>query len=102
MRKNAKLTAFFPLAFLSVRKSISLPLSFDDAAVFASERQRAGDQKITSIDGGVTIEFTSSQFDKVLKWVLSCGCNAVPRKPERLADDWKWHISEMRKQAALK
>ena len=75
---------------------------FDDAAVFASERQWAGNQKITTIDGGVTIEFTSSQFDKVLTWVLSCGCNAVPRKPERLTDDWRWHINEMRKQAAGK
>ena len=71
----------------------------DEAAIFASERQWAGDQKITTIDRGVEIEFTSTQYDKVLKWVLSCGCNAIPRKPQILVDDWKWHISEMRKQA---
>jgi len=69
---------------------------FDDAAVFAAERQWAGDQKITEFDGGVTIEFTSTQYDKVLKWVLSCGCNAIPRKPKSLIDGWKWHVSEMR------
>jgi hypothetical protein len=65
--------------------------------VFASERQWAADQKITEIDGGVTVEFTSTQFDKVLKWVLSCGYNAVPQKPKKLVDEWKRHIREMKK-----
>jgi predicted DNA-binding transcriptional regulator YafY len=71
----------------------------DDAVVFATERQWAADQKITEIDDGVRIEFTSTQYDKVLKWVLSCGCNAVPQKPANLVDDWKWHLKEMRKLA---
>jgi hypothetical protein len=70
---------------------------YEDAVIFATERQWAADQKITEIDGGVTIEFTSTQYHKVLKWVLSCGCTAVPRKPKKLVDDWKWHITEMRK-----
>ena len=68
---------------------------YDDAAADASERQWAGDQKISEIDGGVTIKFNSTQYEKVLKWVLSHGCNAVPRKPKQLVDAWKWQVSEM-------
>jgi len=72
---------------------------FDDAAVFAAERQWAGDQKITGIDGGVRLEFTSTQTYKVLKWVLSCGCNVLPLKPQSLVDDWKGHAKEMGRMA---
>jgi hypothetical protein len=64
---------------------------------FAAERQWAADQKITEIEDGVKIEFTSSQYDKVLKWVLSNGCYAIPLKPKKLVDDWKWHVAEMKK-----
>ena len=70
---------------------------YGEAMVYATDRQWAADQKITEIDGGITIEFTSTQYLKVLKWLLSCGCNAIPRKPQKLVDEWTWHISEMRK-----
>jgi len=70
---------------------------FDDAAIFAAERQWAGDQKISYTDEGVLIEFTSSQYYMVLKWVLSCGGSAVPHKPKQLVDDWKRRIAGMRK-----
>jgi hypothetical protein len=46
------------------------------------------------------MEFTSTQYHKVLKWVLSCGCNAVPVKPLKLVNEWKGNIKEMRKLAA--
>lgn len=72
---------------------------YNDAVIFSSERQWAADQEISDIDGGIRLEFTSTQYDKVLKWVLSCGCNAVPQKPQKLVDDWKLHIREMRKMA---
>jgi len=77
---------------------------YEDAVIYASERQWAADQKITPIyedntDDGITIEFTSTQLNKVLKWVLSCGCCAVPQKPQKLVDQWKLHIKEMKKQA---
>jgi predicted DNA-binding transcriptional regulator YafY len=70
---------------------------YHEAIVFATERQWAADQKITKIKEGVAIEFTSTQYDKVLKWVLSNGCYAIPHKPRKLVDDWKWHVVEMRK-----
>ena len=73
---------------------------FYEAAVYAAERQWAGDQKITKIDSGVKIEFSSTQYDKVLNWLLSNGSNALPRKPKKLVDDWKRHIAKMRKLAA--
>jgi predicted DNA-binding transcriptional regulator YafY len=70
---------------------------YEDAIIFATERQWAADQKITEIDDGITIEFSSTQFGKVLKWVLSCGYNAIPQKPKKLVDEWRRHILEMRK-----
>jgi predicted DNA-binding transcriptional regulator YafY len=73
---------------------------YEEAVIYASERQWAADQKIAEIDGGIKIDFSSTQYEKVLRWVLSCGCNAVPVKPQKLVNDWKLHIQEMRKQAA--
>jgi len=73
---------------------------YKEAVVFVSERQWAADQKITKIKDGIKIEFTSTQYDKVLRWVLACGCCAVPVKPKKLVDDWKRHIREMGKLAS--
>jgi len=70
---------------------------YEDSISFAEERQWAADQKITEKDDCITIEFTSTQYGKVLRWVLSCGCNAIPKSPKKLVDDWKGHIIEMRK-----
>lgn len=73
---------------------------FGEAVIFATERQWAADQRIIKIKGGIRIEYTSTQYDKVLKWVLSNGCMAIPKKPRKLVDDWKWHVREMRKLAS--
>jgi len=70
---------------------------YEEAVINISERQWALDQKIINNDEGITIEFSSSQYDKIKKWVLSFGCYAVPRKPQKLVDDWNWHVLEMRK-----
>jgi predicted DNA-binding transcriptional regulator YafY len=70
---------------------------YGEAVVFATERQWAADQKISEIKEGVAIEFTSTQYEKVLKWVLSNGCYAEPRKQKKLVDDWKWHVAEMKR-----
>jgi len=85
--------------FIGLEKRHFVINCYEEAAVYASDRQWAADQKITTIDGGLKMEFTSTQYHKVLKWVLSCGCNAVPVRPQRLVSDWKWHIQEMRKLA---
>jgi hypothetical protein len=39
--------------------------------------------------------FTSAQYHKVLEWVLSHGCYALPVEPEKLVEEWKWHGAEM-------
>jgi predicted DNA-binding transcriptional regulator YafY len=70
---------------------------YGESISFAQERQWAADQKITEKDDHITVEFTSTQYDKVLHWVLSCGCNAVPKFPKKLVNSWKSHINEMKK-----
>ena len=70
---------------------------YEDSIYFAEERQWAADQKITEKGDHINIEFTSTQYYKVLRWVLSCGCNAVPKFPKKLVNDWKAHINEMKK-----
>jgi predicted DNA-binding transcriptional regulator YafY len=70
---------------------------YNEGVIFATERQWADDQKITEIKDGVRIEFTSTQFDKVLRWVLSNGTNAVPVKPPQLVEEWKRQIKDIYK-----
>ena len=70
---------------------------FDEAELYATERKWAEDQKIKKLDEGVALEFTSTQYDKVLQWVLSCGSSAIPRKPKELVDDWKRQVKQMAK-----
>jgi predicted DNA-binding transcriptional regulator YafY len=60
------------------------------------ERQWAEDQKIENTgDDCFFLDFSSTQFEKVLSWVLSFGYSAAPVKPERLVEDWEWHIKEL-------
>jgi hypothetical protein len=68
---------------------------FEPAAFWIRERKWAADQAITETEGGIRINFTSTQYDKVLEWVLSKGCYAMPVEPEQLVADWKWHSAEM-------
>ena len=72
---------------------------YEEAAIRVRERQWAGDQKIEENEEGVVITFSSTQYGKVLEWILSQGCNARPLEPSELIDDWKWHIDEMREMA---
>jgi predicted DNA-binding transcriptional regulator YafY len=70
---------------------------YDESAVWVRERQWAEDQKIAETEEAVVIDFTSTQYTKVLEWVLSQGCAARPLEPEKLVNDWRWHIEEMKK-----
>jgi predicted DNA-binding transcriptional regulator YafY len=74
---------------------------YDESAVWVKERLWADDQKITETEDVVVIDFTSTQFDKVLEWVLSRGCTARPLEPEQLVKTWREHIREMRKTAGI-
>ena len=72
---------------------------YDYSVVWVKDRQWADDQKITETDDGVIISFSSTQFDKVVEWVLSRGCTAQPLEPESLVNVWRSNIYEMRKMA---
>jgi predicted DNA-binding transcriptional regulator YafY len=72
---------------------------YEEAVVWARERQWAADQRIEEFtEKGktcVTLEFTSGQYEKVLEWVLSRGGNALPLEPPELVADWSGHIETM-------
>jgi predicted DNA-binding transcriptional regulator YafY len=70
---------------------------YDYSIVWVNDRQWADDQKITETNNGIIISFTSTQFDKVLEWVLSRGCTARPLEPDLLVDIWREIIDEMKK-----
>jgi len=72
---------------------------YDYSVVWVKDRQWARDQKIAETDDGVIVSFTSTQFDKVVEWVLSRGCTARPLEPETLVNVWRSNINEMRKMA---
>jgi len=70
---------------------------YEDSIVWVKERRWAADQKITDTRDGTVISFTSSQDDKVLRWVLSGGCKVQPLEPKGLVKKWRWHINEIKK-----
>jgi predicted DNA-binding transcriptional regulator YafY len=74
---------------------------YGDYVLWAKERRWAKDQKAQDSPEGVVIEFTSTQYGKVLEWVLSKGAWAVPLEPEGLVKDWRWNIEKMRKTAKI-
>lgn len=56
------------------------------------ERIWAADQKIKQTKNGIIIDFTSTQYEKVLSWVLSYGGGARPIKPLELVKEWEKNI----------
>ncbi|MCL2067497.1 MAG: WYL domain-containing protein [Treponema sp.] len=84
------------------QKKLKFRIAFyDESALWVRERQWAEDQKIDEKDDGVVICFTSTQYAKVLEWVLSRGCTAQPLKPDILVTDWQKQIKEMKKLAKI-
>jgi len=65
-----------------------------NASAEIQERKWAVDQKIKARENntGIIIEFSSTQFDKVLSWVLSFGMSVRPIEPQELVDEWKKNI----------
>jgi predicted DNA-binding transcriptional regulator YafY len=75
---------------------------YDEAQLWVRERKWAADQIIKETEDGVIITFTSTQYNKVLEWVLSRGCSAKPLEPEPLVKQWTLNIEEMRKMSRRK
>jgi predicted DNA-binding transcriptional regulator YafY len=74
---------------------------YDEAIAWVKERKWAANQKIVDNGDHVLAGFTSTQYEKVLEWVLSQGCNAVPLEPPELVEDWRVHIEYMRKRGGI-
>jgi predicted DNA-binding transcriptional regulator YafY len=73
-------------------------IAFDPfAAKDIQDRVWAKDQKIHGQKDGeeIIIEFTSTQYNKVLSWVLSYGSGAWPLEPSELVEDWETHTLGM-------
>jgi predicted DNA-binding transcriptional regulator YafY len=70
---------------------------YDYSVTWVMDRQWADDQKIAETEDGIIVTFTSTQFEKVLEWVLSRGYTARPLEPELLVSAWQSNIEEMRK-----
>ncbi|MDR3170039.1 MAG: WYL domain-containing protein [Treponema sp.] len=68
---------------------------YDEAIVWVQDRRWANDQYIEEIAQGIVITFSSTQYEKVLEWVLSQGGNAHPFEPPELVQDWKAAIASM-------
>jgi hypothetical protein len=85
--------------FAGQQKTRFLVEFYDESVAWVRERLWAEDQKITETGDSALMEFTSTQFDKVLEWVLSRGCTARPLEPAGLVKAWRGHIRELAKMA---
>jgi hypothetical protein len=65
------------------------------SVMWGRERKWALDQKIEETKDGLILSFTSTQYDKVVAWVLSRGASAKPLEPKVLVDEWKGCIRKM-------
>lgn len=74
---------------------------YGNTQVWIKENKWADDQEIKETDEKTTLSFTSSQDDKILEWILSCGADAKPVAPENFVRRWKDKIAEMAKLAEL-
>lgn len=59
---------------------------FDEAAFYEQSRIWGTDQTVTKEDDSVLISFTASGKHEILRWILSCGGNAVVLEPPELVD----------------
>ena len=70
---------------------------YDESRQVAKDCIWAADQRITDYDDEcrTRITFTSTQYLKVLEWILSQGKNARPVSPEWFVEEWKKEVIAM-------
>jgi predicted DNA-binding transcriptional regulator YafY len=79
-----------------VGKKYRFRIAFDPAGgKWIRERKWAADQKITETKKEAVIEFTSTQYSRVLEWLLARGAAAYPLEPEILVRDWQNNVRRM-------
>lgn len=72
---------------------------YGNTQIWIRENKWADDQVLEAEENKTTLTFTSSQDDKILEWILSCGPEAKPVEPEDFVQRWKDKIREMSKLA---
>jgi predicted DNA-binding transcriptional regulator YafY len=86
-------------AFVTDNKYNFIIQFYPEATPAVKQKKWGEDQNIEELDEteGIELSFSGSQLNKVLSWVLSFGCNAVPIAPSLLVDQWKSHTETMNK-----
>lgn len=74
---------------------------YGNTQIWISENKWADDQILETTENKTILTFTSSQDDKILEWILSCGSDAKPIEPEVFVHRWKDKICEMAKLAGI-
>jgi predicted DNA-binding transcriptional regulator YafY len=101
---NAADGSFFGVFAGEKRRHFRL-VFYGESVVWAGDRKWAADQRTEPLktENGecLLLDFTSTQYGKVLEWMLSQGANVRPLEPEELVADWKWHIDEMQKLSTM-
>jgi predicted DNA-binding transcriptional regulator YafY len=79
--------------FIGEKKHYKIAFA-SNASIDIQERKWATDQKIEvrENDIGIIIDFSSTQYEKILSWVLSYGISARPIQPPELVKEWKKNI----------
>ena len=84
------------------KKPVKYKIEFyNEARVWVRENRWADDQVIEEKNGKTVLTFTSSQDDRIMGWILSCGADAKPIAPEDFVQKWKDKISAMAKLAGV-
>lgn len=74
---------------------------YGNTQIWISENKWADDQVLEVSENKTTLTFTSSQDDKILEWILSCGPDAKPVEPNEFVQRWKDKICEMAELAGI-
>lgn len=74
---------------------------YGNTQIWISENKWAEDQILEVSENKTTLTFTSSQDDKILEWILSCGPDAKPVEPNEFVQRWKDKICEMAELAGI-
>ena len=70
---------------------------YKEVQVWVRENRWADDQVIEEKGDKTVLTFTSSQDDRILAWILSCGADARPVAPKDFVQRWKDKIADMAK-----
>lgn len=74
---------------------------YSNTQIWINENKWADDQVLEASENKTTLSFTSSQDDKILEWILSCGPDAKPVEPLDFVQRWKDKIREMAELAGI-